>query len=148
MRAVGKHKLNIMYEVCMCSQGYSWLKDKILSEEGRRQQTKLREIAEVAEKIGCSLSQLAIGNFVKKYYSIIWYIRHCLWGPRICPLFTYHLFCFNLHIQMKCQINQIPVYCMAKKYTDFHYFFKVYSRAFLDCSSLLIVFFDTKNKKS
>ena len=43
-------------------QGYSWLKEKILSEEGRRQQTKLREVAEIADRIGCSLSQLAIGG--------------------------------------------------------------------------------------
>ncbi|WAR14947.1 KCAB2-like protein, partial [Mya arenaria] len=46
-------------------KGYSWLKDKILSEEGRRQQSKLREVAEVAEKIGCSLSQLAIAWCLK-----------------------------------------------------------------------------------
>ncbi|WAR14908.1 KCAB2-like protein [Mya arenaria] len=43
----------------------NWLKDKILSEEGRRQQSKLREVAEVAEKIGCSLSQLAIAWCLK-----------------------------------------------------------------------------------
>ncbi len=43
-------------------QGYSWLKDRILSEEGRKQQAKLRELAVIAERLGCSLSQLAIGN--------------------------------------------------------------------------------------
>ena len=43
-------------------QGYGWLKDRILSEEGRRQQLKLREIALIAEKLGCSMAQLGIGE--------------------------------------------------------------------------------------
>lgn len=46
-------------------KGYSWLKDKILSEEGRRQQGKIREVATIAERIGCSLSQLAIAWCLK-----------------------------------------------------------------------------------
>lgn len=46
------------------------MKDKILSDEGRRQQTKLREVAEVAEKIGCSLSQLAIGKVFLSLYTL------------------------------------------------------------------------------
>ncbi|XP_069116219.1 voltage-gated potassium channel subunit beta-2-like isoform X1 [Argopecten irradians] len=41
-------------------KGYVWLKEKILSEDGRRQQAKLREVACIADRIGCSLSQLAI----------------------------------------------------------------------------------------
>ncbi|TSU50009.1 Voltage-gated potassium channel subunit beta-2 [Bagarius yarrelli] len=36
------------------------LKDKILSEEGRRQQTKLKELQAIAERLGCTLPQLAI----------------------------------------------------------------------------------------
>lgn len=44
------------------SQGYQWLKDKILSEEGRRQQAKLKELQAIAERLGCTLPQLAIGN--------------------------------------------------------------------------------------
>lgn len=43
-------------------QGYQWLKDKILSEEGRRQQAKLKELQAIAERLGCTLPQLAIGN--------------------------------------------------------------------------------------
>ena len=43
-------------------QGYVWLKDKILSEDGRRQQSKLREAAVIADRIGCSITQLAIGE--------------------------------------------------------------------------------------
>lgn len=43
-------------------QGYQWLKDKILSEEGRRQQAKLKELQAIAERLGCTLPQLAIGT--------------------------------------------------------------------------------------
>jgi len=42
-------------------QGYGWLKDRILGEEGRRQQMQLRELGLIAEQLGCSLAQLAIG---------------------------------------------------------------------------------------
>ncbi|KAG7478413.1 hypothetical protein MATL_G00080610 [Megalops atlanticus] len=41
-------------------KGYQWLKDKILSEEGRRQQAKLKELQVIAERLGCTLPQLAI----------------------------------------------------------------------------------------
>ncbi|EPY86054.1 voltage-gated potassium channel subunit beta-2 isoform 8 [Camelus ferus] len=41
-------------------EGYQWLKDKILSEEGRRQQAKLKELQAIAERLGCTLPQLAI----------------------------------------------------------------------------------------
>ena len=44
------------------NQGYQWLKDKILSEEGRRQQAKLKELQAIAERLGCTLPQLAIGK--------------------------------------------------------------------------------------
>lgn len=46
----------------MPPQGYQWLKDKILSEEGRRQQAKLKELQAIAERLGCTLPQLAIGE--------------------------------------------------------------------------------------
>lgn len=46
-------------------KGYTWLKDKILSEEGRRQQAKLREVAVIADRLGCSLAQLAIAWCLK-----------------------------------------------------------------------------------
>ncbi|CAJ1055172.1 voltage-gated potassium channel subunit beta-2-like [Xyrichtys novacula] len=41
-------------------KGYQWMKDKILSEEGHRQQVKLKELQAVAERLGCTLPQLAI----------------------------------------------------------------------------------------
>ena len=42
-----------------------WLKEKILSEDGKRQQQKLRELAKIASKLKCSLAQLAIGNYTQ-----------------------------------------------------------------------------------
>lgn len=38
------------------------MKEKILSEEGHRQQMKLKELQAVAERLGCTLPQLAIGE--------------------------------------------------------------------------------------
>ncbi|KAI5097932.1 voltage-gated potassium channel subunit beta-1 [Silurus meridionalis] len=39
---------------------YQWLKEKIMSEDGRKQQAKLKELAHIAEKLGCTLPQLAV----------------------------------------------------------------------------------------
>ncbi|XP_070774299.1 voltage-gated potassium channel subunit beta-1 isoform X3 [Enoplosus armatus] len=39
---------------------YQWLREKIMSEDGRKQQAKLKELAHIAEKLGCTLPQLAI----------------------------------------------------------------------------------------
>nr|CAB3257998.1 voltage-gated potassium channel subunit beta-2-like [Phallusia mammillata] len=41
-------------------KGFDWLKEKILSEDGRRQQARLKEIEIIADRLGCSISQLAI----------------------------------------------------------------------------------------
>ncbi|KAL8585624.1 Voltage-gated potassium channel subunit beta-2 [Nucella lapillus] len=49
----------------VCAQGYTWLKDKILSEEGRRQQGKLRDLTVIADRVGCTLAQLAIAWCLK-----------------------------------------------------------------------------------
>jgi len=46
-------------------KGYNWLKERILSEDGRMQQAKLRELALVAEKLGCSMAQLSIAWCLK-----------------------------------------------------------------------------------
>ncbi|KAG5274734.1 hypothetical protein AALO_G00139550 [Alosa alosa] len=54
--------VSVFEQVCCVvgRQGYQWLKDKILSEEGRRQQAKLKELQAIAERLGCTLPQLAI----------------------------------------------------------------------------------------
>lgn len=43
-------------------QPYQWLREKIMSEDGRKQHAKLKELAHIAEKLSCSLPQLAIGE--------------------------------------------------------------------------------------
>lgn len=44
------------------SQSYQWLKEKIVSEDGRKQQAKLKELNHIAEKLVCTLPQLAVGK--------------------------------------------------------------------------------------
>lgn len=43
-------------------QSYQWLKEKIVSEDGRKQQAKLKELGHLTEKLGCTLPQLAVGK--------------------------------------------------------------------------------------
>ncbi|KAI4578933.1 hypothetical protein MJG53_000809 [Ovis ammon polii x Ovis aries] len=40
---------------------YQWLKERIVSEEGRKQQNKLKDLSPIAERLGCTLPQLAVG---------------------------------------------------------------------------------------
>lgn len=51
-----------MPNILLLLQPYQWLKDKIMSEDGRKQQAKLKDLAHIAEKLGCTLPQLAIGK--------------------------------------------------------------------------------------
>uniref|UniRef100_U3FYD1 Voltage-gated potassium channel subunit beta-1 n=1 Tax=Callithrix jacchus TaxID=9483 RepID=U3FYD1_CALJA len=39
---------------------YQWLKERIISEEGRKQQNKLKDLSPIAERLGCTLPQLAV----------------------------------------------------------------------------------------
>uniref|UniRef100_A0AAR2JCV5 NADP-dependent oxidoreductase domain-containing protein n=1 Tax=Pygocentrus nattereri TaxID=42514 RepID=A0AAR2JCV5_PYGNA len=41
-------------------KGYEWLKEKVQSDEGRRQMMKIKEITTLAERLGCTAAQLAI----------------------------------------------------------------------------------------
>ncbi|XP_044066912.1 voltage-gated potassium channel subunit beta-2-like isoform X2 [Siniperca chuatsi] len=56
----GKYNSGIPPHSRASLKGYQWMKDKILSEEGHRQQVKLKELQAVAERLGCTLPQLAI----------------------------------------------------------------------------------------
>lgn len=42
-------------------QGYQWLKERVNSEEGRRQLAKVKELHLLASRLGCTAAQLAIG---------------------------------------------------------------------------------------
>lgn len=43
-------------------QSYQWLREKIVSEDGKKQQAKLKELSHITEKLGCTLPQLAVGK--------------------------------------------------------------------------------------
>lgn len=43
-------------------QGYQWLKERVNSEEGRRQLAKIKELHLLADRMGCTAAQLAIGR--------------------------------------------------------------------------------------
>lgn len=46
-------------------KGYTWLKDKAGTEDGRKQQARLRELAQLAERLGCTLTQLSVAWSLK-----------------------------------------------------------------------------------
>ncbi|KAK7925494.1 hypothetical protein WMY93_007804 [Mugilogobius chulae] len=41
-------------------KGYQWLKERVNSEEGRRQLAKVKELHLLADRLGCTAAQLAI----------------------------------------------------------------------------------------
>lgn len=42
--------------------GYQWLKDKVQSEDGKKQQAKVMDLLPIAHQLGCTVAQLAIGE--------------------------------------------------------------------------------------
>ena len=57
-----KTRRKINKDVSIFDKGYGWLKEKILNEEGRKQQGKVRELSALASRLDCTLAQLAIGE--------------------------------------------------------------------------------------
>lgn len=43
-------------------KGYQWLKERVNSEEGRRQLIKIKELHLLADRLSCTAAQLAIGT--------------------------------------------------------------------------------------
>ncbi|XP_073712334.1 voltage-gated potassium channel subunit beta-2 isoform X1 [Misgurnus anguillicaudatus] len=56
----GKYENGIPESSRASLKSYLWLKEKILSDDGRKQQAKLKELTHIAEKLSCTLPQLAI----------------------------------------------------------------------------------------
>uniref|UniRef100_A0A3B5B3G6 Voltage-gated potassium channel subunit beta-1 n=1 Tax=Stegastes partitus TaxID=144197 RepID=A0A3B5B3G6_9TELE len=56
----GKYENGIPETSRASMKPYQWLREKITSEDGRKQQAKLKDLAHIAEKLGCTLPQLAI----------------------------------------------------------------------------------------
>ncbi len=58
----GKYGENIPDDSRASLRGYTWLKDRILSEEGQRKLEKARDLQSIAEQLNCTLAQLSIGK--------------------------------------------------------------------------------------
>nr|XP_057935702.1 voltage-gated potassium channel subunit beta-1a isoform X2 [Doryrhamphus excisus] len=56
----GKYENGIPESSRASMKSYQWLKEKIVSDDGRKQQAKLKELNHIAEKVGCTLPQLAV----------------------------------------------------------------------------------------
>uniref|UniRef100_A0A3Q3JRD8 Voltage-gated potassium channel subunit beta-1 n=1 Tax=Monopterus albus TaxID=43700 RepID=A0A3Q3JRD8_MONAL len=56
----GKYENGIPESSRASLKPYQWLREKVMSEDGRKQQAKLKELTHIAEKLGCTLPQLAI----------------------------------------------------------------------------------------
>uniref|UniRef100_A0A3Q3X9P0 Voltage-gated potassium channel subunit beta-1 n=1 Tax=Mola mola TaxID=94237 RepID=A0A3Q3X9P0_MOLML len=56
----GKYENGVPESSRASMKPYQWLREKIMSEDGRKQHAKLKELAHIAEKLSCSLPQLAI----------------------------------------------------------------------------------------
>jgi len=51
-----------MFSLLVVLKGYQWLKERVSSEEGRRQVAKIKELHLLADRLGCTAAQLAIGT--------------------------------------------------------------------------------------
>lgn len=43
-------------------QGYQWLKDKVQSEDSKKQQARVMDLLPIAHQLDCTVAQLAIGE--------------------------------------------------------------------------------------
>ena len=54
--------LSMLLSILRLVKGYQWLKERVNSEEGRRQLAKIKELHLLADRLGCTAAQLAIGT--------------------------------------------------------------------------------------
>lgn len=52
----------MLLSILLLVKGYQWLKERVNSEEGRRQLAKIKELHLLADRLGCTAAQLAIGT--------------------------------------------------------------------------------------
>uniref|UniRef100_A0A8C0GUM4 Potassium voltage-gated channel subfamily A regulatory beta subunit 3 n=1 Tax=Chelonoidis abingdonii TaxID=106734 RepID=A0A8C0GUM4_CHEAB len=53
-------KGNLPATLAATGRGYQWLKEKLQSDDGRKQQAKIKELQPIAGRLGCTVAQLAI----------------------------------------------------------------------------------------
>ncbi|XP_065273177.1 voltage-gated potassium channel subunit beta-3 isoform X2 [Emys orbicularis] len=56
----GKYEERVPENCRAAIKGYQWLKEKLQSDDGRKQQAKIKELQPIAERLGCTVAQLAI----------------------------------------------------------------------------------------
>ncbi|XP_077171856.1 voltage-gated potassium channel subunit beta-3 isoform X3 [Paroedura picta] len=56
----GKYEDRVPENCRAAMKGYQWLKEKLQSEDGKKQQAKVKELHPIAERLGCTVAQLAI----------------------------------------------------------------------------------------
>jgi voltage-dependent potassium channel beta subunit len=61
----GKYNQGIPHDSRLTLKGYEWLREQYESEEGQRKIEKVKELSEIADEIGCSMSQLALAWCLK-----------------------------------------------------------------------------------
>jgi voltage-dependent potassium channel beta subunit len=61
----GKYNQGIPQDSRLTLKGYEWLREQYESEEGQRKIEKVKELSEIADEIGCSMSQLALAWCLK-----------------------------------------------------------------------------------
>lgn len=54
--------VSTLFSIFSPLKGYQWLKERVNSEEGRRQLVKIKELHLLADRMGCTAAQLAIGK--------------------------------------------------------------------------------------
>lgn len=61
-------------------QGYQWLKERVNSEEGRKQLAKIKELHLMADRLGCTAAQLAIGmdDVRVSVHASLFFVHLCL----------------------------------------------------------------------
>lgn len=62
IRAVAQWSQTCVTDSSSPLKGYQWLKERVNSEEGRRQLAKIKELHLLADRLGCTAAQLAIGT--------------------------------------------------------------------------------------
>ncbi|XP_026578464.1 voltage-gated potassium channel subunit beta-3-like [Pseudonaja textilis] len=56
----GKYEDRVPDNCRAAMKGYQWLKEKLQSEDGKKQQSKVKALQPIAERLGCTVAQLAI----------------------------------------------------------------------------------------
>lgn len=73
----------MLFSILLLVKGYQWLKERVNSEEGRRQLAKIKELHLLADRLGCTAAQLAIGT---RHTDTCSFFRHKTIDPKC--LFT------------------------------------------------------------